>query len=196
MAKVRVDVQARARRSEAISCKRAQKAVRVVSLDDSASDANASLDAIVKSGGGVEELGKQSRSGYGRVHAPQHCVVVVACSTGLERMKVWLLREQAGRTRRTRWVLFLCCGLCWLWRRLLLMNVTRLGLAGVFVCCRYFGAEKLGKQRLLSTFQAGDSHPEAQGSYPSLQESSRHTNASFARSTGRAILLSRRATAD
>ena len=95
MAKARVDVQARARRSEAISCKRAQKAVRVVSLDDSASDANASLDAVEKSGGGVEELGKQSRSGYGRVHAPQHCVVVVACSTGLERMKVWLLREQA-----------------------------------------------------------------------------------------------------
>ena len=100
MAKARVDVQARARRSEAISCKWAQKAVRVVSLDDSASDANASLDAVEKSGGGVEELGKQSRSGYGRVHAPQHCVVVVACSTGLERMKVWLLREQAGRTRR------------------------------------------------------------------------------------------------
>ena len=78
MAKARVDVQARARRSEAISCKRAQIAPLVVGLDDCASDANASLDAVGKFGGVGEDLGPQKGSGYDRTHARTH-VVVVAC---------------------------------------------------------------------------------------------------------------------
>ena len=65
--------------------------------------------------------------------------------------------------------LVLCCvALCWQFLPAVVDENVKLWRISCVVCCRYVGAEKLGKERLLHIFSSSDDPSEAHDAYSSL----------------------------